>query len=438
MNELWKLEFWRLLILVVVAVLIGAGTENYTLAALFVIAFYLGLHLRELAKLSAWLAEYRSAPIPESTGAWGRVFDRLRGVQRHHQTDLEDLRRSLGRYRQISKALPDGAVTLGSHDEIELLNDAATALLGLKEPQDVASPITNLVRDPKFVTYMRDGKFEEALEIPSPIDPRLQLLLRVVPYGDVGRKLLLIRDVTRLHRLEEMRRDFIANVSHEMKSPLTVVKGYVESLLDDGRVSGPGQRERLQQIEQQTERMCRIVNDLLTLSNLETGPPDVSVPVDIPALIRSVEKEAEELSQGRHEISTDIDETLFVLGNFNQLYSAFSNLVFNAVHYTPTQGKIVLRWIAEDGGGARFAVTDTGVGIQAEHLPRLTERFYRVDTARSRELGGTGLGLAIVKHVLLRHGAHLIIGTQPGEGSTFNCRFPADRVIDREAMKSSA
>ncbi len=438
MNELWKLELWRLLILSLVAVLIGAGTDKFMLAAFLAMAFYLGLHVRNLARLNAWLAEYRFSPIPESTGVWGRVFDRLRGLQRHHQADVETLHRSLERYRQINMALPDGAVTLGRHDEIEMLNDAANALLGLKEPQDLSSPITNLVRDPKFITYMREGRFDEALEIPSPVNPRLHLLVRAVPYGDAGKKLLLIRDVTRLRRLEEVRRDFIANVSHEIKSPLTVVKGYVESLLDDAGARFHSRRDKLLRIEQQTDRMCSIVNDLLILSSLETTPSDTPVPVDAPALIRTVESEAVQLSRGQHEIDAEIEDALFLLGNYNQLYSAFSNLVFNAVRYTPAPGHIQMRWNVDSGGGASFAVTDTGPGIDAKHLPRLTERFYRVDMARSRELGGTGLGLAIVKHVLLRHNARLHITSEPGKGSTFTCLFPPDRVADREAFKSSA
>ncbi len=438
MNESWKIEAWRILIFIVVILLLGTGINNYTLAALIGALIYLAWHLYSLARLNRWLTEYQAAEIPESTGIWGRVYDRLRGVTRHHQHEMADLHRGLDRYRQITKALPEGAVTLGPNDEIELINEAATSLLGLKDPQDLGSPITNLVRDPQFVDYMRDGKFSEALEIPSPVNHSVRMSIRVVPYGDVNQKLLLVDDVSRVHKLDEIRRDFVANVSHEMKSPLTVIKGYVESMRDDTGEFGLKWKKAIFQVDQQTDRMCRVVEDLLQLSNLETNPAEKPTPVDMPSLIRSVHAEALELSNSRHDIALDIDETLFLTGNFNQLYSALSNLVFNAIQYTPKRGQIRIAWHLGRDNHAKFSVSDTGPGIEHQHLPRLTERFYRVDTARSRELGGTGLGLAIVKHVLLRHEASLSIDSEFGNGSTFTCVFPPQRIADKNALKSSA
>ncbi len=438
MNESWKIEAWRILIGVVVTLLLGAGINNYTLAALIGVLIYLAWHLRSLARLDRWLTEYQTAEIPESTGIWGRVYDRLRGMKRHHQHDMDDLHQGLERHQQTTKALPEGAVTLGPNDEIELINEAATSLLGLKDPQDLGHPITNLVRDPQFVNYMQEVNFSEALEIPSPVNHSVRMSIRVVPYGDVNQKLLLVEDVSRVHKLEEIRRDFIANVSHEMKSPLTVIKGYVESMMDDTSEFGLKWKKALSQVDQQTERMCRVVEDLLQLSNLETSPTEKPTPVDMPSLIRSLQAEALELSNSRHDIQLKVDETLYLAGNFNQLYSALSNLVFNAVQYTPERGQIWLVWHLGEDDHAKFSVRDTGPGIDHAHLSRLTERFYRVDTARSRELGGTGLGLAIVKHVLQRHEGSLAIDSERGKGSTFTCTFPPQRIVDKCALKSSA
>ncbi len=437
MNESWKVEAWRILTLVVATLLLGTGINNYTLAALFGALIYLAWHLHSVARLNTWLSAYQTTEIPESTGVWGRVYDRLRGMTRHHQQDINALHRRLERYQQTTRAFPEGAVTLGRNDEIELINEAATSLLGLKNPQDLGSPITNLVRDPKFVRYMQDGRYSEALEIASPINRNMRMSLRLVPYGDANGKLLLVRNISRLHKLEEIRRDFIANVSHEMKSPLTVIKGYVESMVEDTSEFGLKWTKALSQVDQQTDRMCRMVDDLLQLSNLETGPAEKPTLVDMPSLIRSVHSEAIELSNSRHDIDLDVDESIYVAGNFNQLYSALSNLVFNAVQYTPEHGQIKIGWHLDQDNYANFSVRDTGPGIAHEHLPRLTERFYRVDTARSRELGGTGLGLAIVKHVLQRHGGSLVIDSELGQGSTFTCVFPAQRVVDRREPKSS-
>jgi two-component system phosphate regulon sensor histidine kinase PhoR len=265
----------------------------------------------------------------------------------------------------------------------------------------------------------------------SPVDGEITLSVTIVPYGEVDKYLLLARDTSRLNRLERMRRDFIANVSHELKSPLTVIRGYAENLTENA--ADAGRRDRaVAQINQQADRMCSIVEDLLALSNLETGPePESLKAVNVPALIRSVMAEAAELSQQRHHFELDIDERLHLLGNFNELYSAFSNVVFNAVSYTDEGGTISVHWGLQTDGCPRFAVADTGIGIAPEHIPRLTERFYRVDQARSRELGGTGLGLAIVKHVLMRHRGRLIVDSELGEGSTFACIFSPEMVRRR-------
>jgi two-component system phosphate regulon sensor histidine kinase PhoR len=287
--------------------------------------------------------------------------------------------------------------------------------------------------------FMGKRDYRETLDLPSPAVDGIALSVRVVELNEIGKRLLLARDISRVRKLEQVRRDFIANVSHEMKSPLTVIKGYAESLLDDCSEHTVKWRKPLTQINQQTVRLCEIVEDLLQLSNLETSPDNKALaPVDMPALVSSLLEEAIELSKGRHQLDSDVDKELFLLGSFNELYSAFSNIVFNAVRYTPTEGRVEVRWYRDTAGGARFEVSDAGPGIAAEHLPRLTERFYRVDQARSRELGGTGLGLAIVKHVLLRHDARLEVESRLDEGSAFRCTFPRARVCGKTSPRGTA
>jgi len=310
-------------------------------------------------------------------------------------------------------------------------------LLGLGSPQDIGHPIQDLRRAPEFGRYLSAGRYEEALSIPSPRTEGVVLSIRVVPYGE-ERRLLLARDVTRVNRLEQMRRDFVANVSHELRSPLTVIRGYVETLVDNPDEVPEQWRRPLQQIDQQTTRMCRIVDDLLQLSRLESNPKAAGhTPVAVASMLETIRDDARGLSGEDLKIHIEADPKVQLAGEYNELYSAFSNLVFNAVQYTPVLKNIYLRWYG-DAAGAHLEVEDQGVGIDPEHLPRLTERFYRVDRARSRAVGGTGLGLAIVKHVLMRHDARLQISSVPGEGSTFTCDFPRERVVVAVAQQARA
>lgn len=432
MTAQWRSEAWRIGVAVAAALALGAAIDAPFLVVSIVLAVYLAWHLYQAYKLARWLhLADADEPLPGTAGPWRTLYSRVDNQIRQHRDRGAGLARQLDRYRQVARALPDAAVAFNHHGEIELINDAARRLLGLQEPQDLGRQVKHLIRVPQFVEYLERERFESPLEIPSPANPEITLSVSIVPYGDLDKSLLLARDTSRLHRLERMRQDFIANVSHEMKSPLTVIKGYVENLLDSPGVDEKW-RKPLSQVDQQTDRMCSIVEDLMALSNLETGPaPESLQPVDIPSLIRSVISEATELSHGRHRLESDIDEALCILGNFNELYSAFSNIVFNAVSYTEEGGIIRVSWRREPDGRARYTVTDNGIGIDPEHIPRLTERFYRVDQARSRELGGTGLGLAIVKHVLMRHDARLEVESELGKGSTFSFIFPVELVHSR-------
>lgn len=431
----WRSELWRILFGVAVSLVLGQAIGAPFLVVSITLAVLLAWHLSQAYRLERWLRtdEPAARPPPATAGAWGGTYDSVQSSLAALGEREATLQGQLDKYRQVARALPDAAVAFNRHGEIELINDAAKKLLGLREPEDLGRPVMNLIRGPRFVEYLERERFDAALEIASPVDPDTTLSITVVPYGELDKRLLLARDTSRLSRLERMRQDFVANVSHEMKSPLTVIKGYVEYLMDDPAAVEKW-RAPLSQLGQQTDRMCSIVDDLLALSNLETGPvPKVREPVDIAALVRSVVSEARELGQDKHRFESDIDEDLFILGTFNELYSAFSNVVFNAVSYTQEGGTVSVSWRLQGDGKPRFSVTDTGIGVSPEHLPRLTERFYRVDQARSRELGGTGLGLAIVKHVLIRHDARLEVSSELGKGSTFAFVFPSDIARRRDA-----
>jgi two-component system phosphate regulon sensor histidine kinase PhoR len=395
--------------------------------ALFAAGLLAGLlyHAHILARMTRWLARPLPESLPEGRGSWAQV---LRGLHRHERDATrrqEALADALARLRRAAEALPDGVVILDADDRIEWCNDTAAAHLGLDIKADAGEPIANLVRDPQFIAYLGEARHGTPAPIQVPLGKDRLCALQIIPYAQ-EQKLLLTRDVTQAERLETMRRDFVANVSHELRTPLTVLAGFLETVqelkLDPQRV-----RDYLAMMQEQSARMQRIIEDLLTLSQLESSPPPAGDRVRVLPLLERVRADAQALSGGRHEISLDARPEVDLIGAESELASAFANLVNNAVRYTPAGGKIGIVW--RDGpDGARFAVQDSGVGIAPEHLPRLTERFYRVDRGRSRDTGGTGLGLAIVKHALSRHDARLDIESAPGKGSRFTARFPSKRT----------
>jgi two-component system phosphate regulon sensor histidine kinase PhoR len=320
-------------------------------------------------------------------------------------------------------------VVLDADDRIAWCNATAERYLGIDQRKDAGQPLLNLVRAPAFVEYVRGGDFGDPLIVRLTRDDELVLSVRFVPYGQ-DEKLLLARDVTHAEKLDTMRRDFVANVSHELKTPLTVVHGFVETLVDGHvDIASPRGRQVLDLMGAQTQRMLHLIDDLLTLSALEaSSEPAEEAPIDVQALLTSVHDDAVALSAGRHVIDLRIADPATVFGSEKELRSAFANLVSNAIRYTPKGGRITLAWNRRDDGLAAFTVEDTGIGIEAAHIPRITERFYRVDTSRSRDTGGTGLGLAIVKHVLTRHQATLEVRSEVGRGSRFSAVLPARRV----------
>lgn len=433
MNQDWQGALVRrLLLLLAGCLLIGLITGEYAWALVLGLAGYLGWTLRQMLRLQLWLKrEQPDNPPPDSHGIWGDIFDNLYQLQRRDLQLRGQLQSVIDRVQGSTTALKDAVIMLDSDANLEWWNPAAERLLGLKKPQDSGHPITNLVRHPSFKEYFDSGRHEDPLELSSPVDDRLWLQITITRYGN-SEYLMVVRDITRLHQLEQMRKDFVANVSHELRTPLTVIAGYLETLLEHSEDTSPRWTRALQQMNQQAGRMQHQLNDLLLLAKLEaTDPPASAKPVNVTALLESIRNDALALSaEQQHVISLDADATLALRGSESELRSAFSNLLFNAVKYSPPGGQIHLRWW-HDEYGAHLAVKDSGIGIEPKHLPRLTERFYRVDSSRASSTGGTGLGLAIVKHVLLRHQGRLDIDSTPGKGSTFTCSFPHSLTLNR-------
>lgn len=417
---------WRVLVMFAALLVLGLVIGAVSWCLLLGLVIYLGWHLYNLHLLQRWLNEGKRFHPPESRGVWDDVFERIYRLQQRNRKRKRNLGRMLKRFQKATAALPDATIVLGPARDIEWWNASARELLGLRSPRDIGQRIDNLLRHPGFIEYLRKGDYSRAVHIPSPLHHSVTLAVRLVPYGN-DQQLVVVRDITRLERLEQARRDFVANASHELRSPLTVVAGYLEAMLDE-LGEDPVWGKSLRSMNNQTERMQHIVDDLLLLSRLETGQhKDDLQPVDVPGMLALIVEEAVRISADRHHrITREVDSQLWLRGNEGELRSAFSNLVFNAVRYTPDNGEIRVRWSSSDQG-ACFEVEDTGIGIAPHHIPRLTERFYRVDAGRSRSSGGTGLGLAIVKHVLLRHDARLEIESVPGKGSVFRCYFNQER-----------
>jgi two-component system phosphate regulon sensor histidine kinase PhoR len=435
LNQNWHGTLIRhMLLLITVCLLAGLISGYYGWSLALGLAIYLGWTLKQLLRLHEWLRLHKpdEAP-PDGYGLWGEVFDSIYHLQRRDQRVRGRLQAVIDRVQESTAALKDAVIMLDSDGNLEWWNRAAETLLGLKTPQDSGQPVTNLVRHPRFKEYFEQENYQEPLEIPSPINDRMRVQLHITRYGN-NEHLMLVRDVTRIHQLEQMRKDFVANVSHELRTPLTVIAGYLETLLDNVEEVNPRWVRALQQMQQQGGRMQTLLNDLLLLAKLEaTDYPSDNQPVAVETLLQSIKGDAQALSGQRNQrISLEAQPGIRLKGSEAELRSAFSNLVFNAVKYTQDEGQIRIRWWADEQG-AHLSVQDSGIGIDPKHLPRLTERFYRVDSSRASNTGGTGLGLAIVKHVLLRHRARLEISSVPGHGSTFTCHFSPAQIAARQA-----
>jgi two-component system phosphate regulon sensor histidine kinase PhoR len=408
--------------------LLGALVADFWWGITIALALYLVRQLYYLAALRAWVDHPKRVELPEPRGPWGDVYEKLLDLQRSNRKRKKRLAAMLAQFQASAEALPDGAVVMEERGEIAWFNTAAKALLGLRLPHDLGQRMPNLLRHPAFTEYFERGQFDRELELPSPINVTVTLALRVVPYGE-GQRLLMIRDISELKRLEVIRRDFVANASHELRTPLTVLRGYLEMMLPETQRSLAEWRAPLAEMHAQATRMDALVRDLLRLARLEAETAATRQDVlQVPALVERALLEARSLSKGQHRIDVDVDPRLALYGRETEAESIFTNLIANAVQYTPAGGRIAVSWRAS-GDGAAFSVKDTGIGVAAEDIPRLTERFYRVDEGRSRASGGTGLGLSIVKHALERHEGRLEIDSRLGGGSTFTCHFPAHRVL---------
>jgi two-component system phosphate regulon sensor histidine kinase PhoR len=401
------------------------------------LALRLAFHSLHLSALRRWLRRPELETLPRGRGVWEEALAELHRFLRHRDAEHESLAQSLARFRAAARALPDGVVILDQEHRIEWANPTAAHHFGIDARRDFGQPVVNLIRHPDFVAYLDSRDFSQPLILRAArMDATLSL--QVIEFGE-DRKLLSSRDVTADERIDTMRRDFVANVSHELKTPVTVLSGFVETLADESFELTPAQRQRFfAMMAEQATRMQRLVEDLLTLSALEaSSEPADEQPIELRPFVERLAEEARALSGGRHRIEAVIEDDCRLVGSRGELQSAFSNLVSNAVRYTPENGLVRLAWRLDDGRGV-FSVSDSGIGIEARHIPRLTERFYRVDSGRSRETGGTGLGLAIVKHALTRHQAALDVASEPGRGSTFSAVFPPGRVLPPGEKKEAA
>ncbi len=428
----WFFEYWRFVAFVVSGLLIGLMLGSASWGLVGGLLAYLFWQFLQARRVEKWMLSGRRDQPLVTSGYWADLVDITYSIHRRDRKRKKKLARHLKSFYDSLSALPDAAIMLNDSFQIEWFNASARSLLGLKS-DDTDRRISNLIRHPEFIDYLEQGRFDSDLEIQSPKAEAIELNLRIVPFGK-KQYLFLARDVTHVYQLERMRRDFIANVSHELRTPLTVISGYLESLTEpeyESEIPGPV-FSSLKQMHGQSNRMQRLVEDLLQLSRLESDRDTQDhVETSVPAILTAVYEDAFALANDKDQtVEFEIDEDAWLIGDAQELHSAFSNLVFNAVRYTPEGGHIVMRWYA-DHLGAHYEVEDNGIGIEPQHLQRLTERFYRVDKDRSRMNGGTGLGLAIVKHVLQRHGASLHISSQADRGSVFRCDFPEDRTILR-------
>ncbi|MBB1440706.1 phosphate regulon sensor histidine kinase PhoR [Shewanella sp. SG41-4] len=419
--------FFRLALLLVLFMLIGALFDHVIIVMLFGTIALLVWHYRQLTRLNFWLWKDKKLTPPQGRGSWEGVFNGIYRLQGKNRRRVGQLATLLARFRQGAEALPDAAVVLDAEHNILWCNKLAQLILGFVWPQDNGQRIDNLIRHPDFSTYIKKAQYKEPLEIPSPVSDKRLLEIRVMSYGD--RQLLLIaRDVTRIHQLEGMRKDFVANVSHELKTPLTVLQGYLEIMQTMEDADSPNHKP-LSLMQQQTTRMQSMVEQLLALSRIEDAVDiDLSQTVNMSLMMDILKEEAKALAGTDYTLVFKCEPGLNTHGNELQLRSACSNLISNAIRYTTPGGTITVTWRSV-ATGALFSVTDTGVGIAPQHINRLTERFYRVDNARSSKTGGSGLGLAIVKHALNHHHSELKVTSEYGKGSIFSFIIPSHLLV---------
>ncbi|MFT6387366.1 MAG: two-component system phosphate regulon sensor histidine kinase PhoR [Cellvibrionaceae bacterium] len=427
-------EIRRLVSLSILCLIIGLLLGHVEITLAVGTLLYVTYHLRNLRRLLKCLQGRRLAHIPEASGLWGQVFDHLSRLKRREIREKNKLKAVISRVGATTAALNDAVILLDKNNNLHWWNKATERVLDLKKG-DSGSSIINFIRNPKFVSYLESNDYSIALTLPSPRSIELQLEFQITRFGQ-GEALIVVRDITRIYKLEQMRKDFVANVSHELRTPLTVIRGYLETLEDSrdpSLESSPHWQKAMSQMQQQAARMTTLINDLTMLSKLETDRigKDQESTVALKPLLEMICSEAQAISgEKRHAIKLECDAYLALLGNDRELHSAFSNLITNAIKYSLPEKTITVTVTINLAGRLVVKVKDEGLGIEQEHISRLTERFYRVDSSRTIQTGGTGLGLAIVKHILLRHDARLQIDSIYNQGSTFACIFPDSRLIN--------
>ena len=429
-SAIWKVAVPRLLLVLGLAAVVGLITGQMLACVLLALGGALALNYYRLYLLERWLRHRRNLDPPNLSGPWGDVVALVVRIYRRKKFHKKRMLEVVREFRQLTSALPDGIVVLGRDREIQWFNPKAARMLGLQRKVDFGHRIDNLVRNPEFQSYLDRGDFALPVVVRKLTGQDIHLSLQMVDYGE-GQKLLVVRDVSREILIEAMRKDFVANASHELRSPLTVIAGYVDTLADDPIIDADI-RHALEEMRRQSARMQAVVDDLIELSRLESNDSEAPfIFVDVPGLLALMRRDVIARPDRTCEFQFESESVSGMLGAESELHSVFSNLIGNAIKYTPAGGRVVARWWTDAHGG-HFSVTDTGVGIAPEHLPRLTERFYRVDPGRSRASGGSGLGLAIVKHALQRHGGSMDIVSEEGKGSTFTCHFPDARIATRD------
>jgi two-component system phosphate regulon sensor histidine kinase PhoR len=410
--------------------LVGYLSGFFLLSLLVALCLYVLWIFRQIYSLESWIlqARLRTPPDNDLRSIWGDIADDVMLMHTRHEKEKARLQTVVSRVQEMATALKDSVILVDKRGDIEWWNQAAEQLLGFQSV-DRGHQITNLIRHPRFVHYFDKGNYKEPLALADLRRQYQQLEFHIHTFGQ-GDRLIVVRDVTRLYKLEQMRKDFVANVSHELRTPLTVIRGYVETLADTDDLP-PRWSNALEQMQQQVQRMTGLINDLLTLSRLETDSRQThSEKVQLTPLLNTIVDDARTVSGERnHTFTLSGSDRLALVGNERELRSALSNLVVNAVNYSPPATNIAIACETDSNGAAVVHIRDNGIGIDPRHIPRLTERFYRVDSGRSAASGGTGLGLAITKHVLYRHDAELRISSKPGKGSQFSCHFPARRVV---------
>lgn len=429
MIRAWRTELLCVAFIALALLLFGLLVGQTRLLLGLGLLGYLGWHLANFILLQAWIGRRRRFRLPLSLGIWEAVFDGLQREQLRRRRRGQRLIATLANHRETADSLPDALVVLSESGTIRWFNAAAQSLLGLQRPADLGRELRRVVTHPVLEDDLAEGHSSRPMEVPSPVNGAKMLSLQVTaPFGDRRDRLLVVRDITSVFRLEQARRDFLASVSHELRTPITVFRGYLEALQEVARES-PHWRKPVAHMDQQALRMQTLVDDLLTLSRLDMADrPQAEEPLSVADLLAEILAEARALSgERKHNLILRADPALWLLGEEGELHSAFSNLIFNAVLHTPPGTQVEITWQG-DTAGAAFSVRDRGPGIAAHHLPRLTERFYRVEAGRSRHAGGSGLGLAIASQVFKRYSADLKIVSVAGEGTAFSCRFPAALV----------